>query len=372
MGALKRIYKRTIDGVDWILLASTIPPLIAGLITMRNFSAAAGPADNYFMKRQIIWIAASFLLFFLIRSLDWKFFKRGGLFLIFVYLFIIILLVLLLILENKTRGVKSWFHFYYFSFQPSDFAKIALILILAKYFSLRHIEIPRLKHIIISIIYAGLSAGLILFQPDFGSTAAIFLIWFGMILISGVNKRHLFLLIFLTIAFLILSWFFILAPYQKLRIKTFINPLLDPQGAGYNVLQSKIAVGSGGIFGKGIGFGSQSRLNFLPEPETDFIFAAFAEEWGFIGVLLVFIFFGIFLERIFRAGFAQSQSQNNFERLFAIGLAFLFFSQLAINIGMNIGLLPVTGITLPLMSYGGSHLISSFIALGIFSSFSRR
>lgn len=331
----------------------------------------AGP-ENYFLNRQITWIILGFAAFFLIRTFDWKFLKRSGIFFAVLYLSAIFLLLLLLILENKTKGAKSWFDFGYFSFEPSDLVKISMILILAKYFSLRHVEIAHIKHIIISGIYAALPAGLILLQPDFGSAAVIFLIWFGMILVSGVSKRHLFLVILLATLFLALSWFFILAPYQKLRIKTFINPLVDPRGAGYNILQSEIALGSGGIFGKGIGFGSQSRLNFLPEPETDFIFAAFAEEWGFFGIILIFAFFGIFLWRILRTAFIETGEKNNFERLFATGLVFLFFSQFAVNAGMNIGILPVTGLTFPFMSYGGSHIISSFLALGIFSSFSRK
>lgn len=334
---------------------------------MNSFNAVS----NYFLKRQIIWIAVGILVFFSARMIDWKFIKRSSFFLIIAYFLTNFLLILLLVMQYEIKGARSWFSFKYFTFEPSDLLKIIIILILAKYFSVRHIEIANIKHIIISAIYIGIPGFLIFMQPDFGSTAIIFLIWFGMILASGVNKKHL-LLVFIIIAILFsLSWFFALEPYQKLRIKTFINPLLDPKGAGYNILQSKIAIGSGGFLGKGIGFGSQSRLNFLPEPETDFIFAAFAEEWGVFGVLLFFLFFGIFFSRIIRKVFIERIEQNNFEKLFTIGITFLFFSQFTINVGMNLGILPVTGLTLPFMSYGGSHIISSFLALGIFSSFSK-
>lgn len=371
----KNFYKKTFGGIDLIMLGSLFPLLISGLVTMKNFNPPAFTANavsvNYFFGRQLIWIILGLVVFFAVRSIDWKFLKRNSLFVVLAYIAANLLLVLLLILEHRTKGARSWFDLGLFSFEPSDLIKILIILILAKYFSLRHREIANIKHIIISGIYAGVPALLILIQPDFGSAVIIFAIWFGMIIASGVNKKHLFLLILIIITVAIIGWFYALAPYQKLRIKTFVNPLLDPRGAGYNIAQSKIAAGSGQIFGKGIGYGSQSRFNFLPEPETDFIFAAFAEEWGFLGVSLIFIFFGIFLWRVLSAAFVENIGKSNFEKLMAIGIGFLFFSQFTINVGMNIGLLPVTGLTLPFMSYGGSHLISSFALLGIFSSFAR-
>ena len=163
-------------------------------------------------------------------------------------------------------------------------------------------------------------------------------------------------------------WFFVFAPYQKQRILTFVHPLTDIQGAGYNAYQSTIAVGSGEWFGKGIGFGTQSKLSFLPEYQTDFIFAAFAEEWGFVGVLLLFALFGILFYRIIKLSFYGA---SNFEVLFGLGVAILFASHFIIHIGMNIGLLPVTGTTIPFMSYGGSHLLTEFMALGILTAMAK-
>jgi rod shape determining protein RodA len=199
-------------------------------------------------------------------------------------------------------------------------------------------------------------------QPDFGSAMIIFFIWFGMILVSGVSKKHLFaILIAGAVAFAVL-WVAVFAPYQKARILTFIHPLSDIRGAGYNAYQSTIAVGSGQILGKGLGYGTQSRLNFLPEYETDFIFSAFAEEWGFIGVLLLFALYGVVIWRILENAML---GESNFETLFCLGFSIFIMSHLIINIGMNIGLLPVTGITVPFMSYGGSHLLAEFTGLGI-------
>jgi rod shape determining protein RodA len=237
-----------------------------------------------------------------------------------------------------------------------------VLLLLAKYFSRRHVEIAHVRHILVSGLYVFVIAALVFLQPDFGSAIIIFILWLGIILVAGVSKKHLLLMFFLGLAVSALMWFYVFEDYQKQRILTFVHPLTDLQGAGYNAYQSTVAVGSGGLFGKGVGFGTQSRLQFLPEYETDFIFAAFAEEWGFLGVLLLFIVFGILIWRILVN--AQSGA-TNFETLFAVGLALLFMSHFVVHVGMNIGLLPVTGTTLPFVSYGGSHIITEFVGLGI-------
>jgi rod shape determining protein RodA len=211
-------------------------------------------------------------------------------------------------------------------------------------------------------LYAGIPFLLVFVQPDFGSAIIIFFIWFGMTLVSGISKKHLMVVFSLGLLAFAALWFFVFADYQKSRIRTFLNPLSDVQGVGYNAYQSTIAVGSGQVFGKGVGYGTQSRLKYLPEYETDFIFAAFSEEWGFVGSLTVVILYALVIWRILRIAMFAS---TNFEMLFAIGLATLIMSHTIINIGMNIGLMPVTGITLPFMSYGGSNILMLFSGLGI-------
>ena len=203
---------------------------------------------------------------------------------------------------------------------------------------------------------------LVLLQPDFGSAIIIFLLWFGMVLVSGIKKTHLLSVFLMGILVFGGLWFFAFKPYQKARIMTFLNPLTDIRGSGYNAYQSTIAVGSGQMFGKGIGYGTQSKLQFLPEYQTDFIFSAFAEEWGFIGVSLLLILYGLVFWRMLKISF---RGGSNFEILFGLGLTMLFLIHSIIHIGMNIGLLPVTGNTLPFMSYGGSHLLSELLGLGI-------
>ncbi len=203
---------------------------------------------------------------------------------------------------------------------------------------------------------------LVLLQPDFGSAVIIFFLWLGMVLVSGISKKHLFAVFALGIIAFSGLWFYVLQPYQKERIHSFVNPLADVRGTGYHAYQAMIAVGSGQIFGKGVGYGTQSKLRFLPEYQTDFIFASFAEEWGFVGVALLLLVFAILIWRILKNAMYGS---TNFEILFGAGIAILFITQFMIHVGMNIGLLPVTGKTLPFMSYGGSHLLTEFAALGI-------
>ena len=183
-----------------------------------------------------------------------------------------------------------------------------------------------------------------------------------MVLVSGISKKHLFLVFLLGAVSFVGLWTYAFKDYQKQRVISFLSPLADIRGSGYNAYQSTIAVGSGQVFGKGLGYGTQSRLKFLPEYETDFIFAAFAEEWGFVGVIMLFSFYGLVIWRILAIAVTGS---TNFEVLFGLGLAILFFSQFAIHVGMNIGLLPVTGKTIPFMSYGGTHLLTEFMGLGI-------
>jgi rod shape determining protein RodA len=266
------------------------------------------------------------------------------------------------LIGEVTLGAQSRFDLGFFSLQPSDPAKLVLIVVLAKYFAKRHELIGDFRHIIVSGIYAMIVFGLVFIQPDFGSAIILFFVWLGMILVAGIKFRHLLTVFVLGATAFGLMWQLVLFDYQKDRIATFLDPLSDIQGAGYNAYQSTVAIGSGQILGRGIGYGTQSKFQFLPEYETDFIFAAFAEEWGLVGVFLLFMLFGVVIWRLLMHAKAAA---TNFERLFAAGVAFLFMSHFFVHIGMNIGLLPVTGTTVPFLSYGGSHLLTEFIAIGM-------
>ena len=342
--------------IDWILFFSVLPLVGAGLVTMNSFVG-----ENYFFSKQIIWAGVSVAVFFGLSFVDFRFLKRTDV-LMTLFLFAMSVLVFLLVFAGSIKGAQSWLSVGGFTFQPSDPIKLIVILILAKYFSRRHIEIANVRHILVSGFYAFVPFVLVFLQPDFGSAIIIASIWLGMIMVSGISKKHLLIVMLSGVVVFSLLWSYGFAPHQKERIITFLNPLTDIQGAGYNAYQSTIAVGSGEFLGKGIGYGTQSRLEFLPEYQTDFIFAAFAEEWGFTGVVLVFILLGVILWRILVNAL---RGATNFEMLYGIGLAIFFMSQGAIHIGMNIGLLPVTGLPIPFMSYGGSHLLTEFTGLGI-------
>ncbi len=345
--------------VDWLLFVPAMLISLAGLVTMDSFSA-----DQYFFVRQSIWILVSVILFFVASSIDWRFLRRTRI-LVFIFLITVVVLLLLFGLGHVVKGAESWFNLGFFAFQPSDPAKFVTILILAKYFSRRHVEIANIRHILVSSIYAFIIFILVFLQPDFGGAVIIFLIWFGMLLVSGISKKHLAIVAGLCLVVWVGLWVFVFQPYQKARIESFIHPLADIHGAGYNAYQSTIAVGSGQILGKGIGQGSQSKLLFLPEFQTDFIFAAFAEEWGLLGASLLLILCAVLLWRIIGNAIV---SASNFEALFALGIFILFSIHIGIHAGMNMGFLPVTGITFPFMSYGGSHLATEWFALGMLSS----
>ncbi|HEY4515173.1 MAG TPA: rod shape-determining protein RodA [Candidatus Paceibacterota bacterium] len=347
---------RYFTGIDWILLGATVPILCAGLVTMSSFTGS-----NYFFTRQIVWILVAVILFFFSANIDWRFLRRTGI-VVYLYLGSLLILMTLFVFGSVFQGAQSWFSLGFLAVQPVDLVKLVLVITLAKYFSRRHIEIAYARHIVISGLYSTLFFIAVVLQPDFGSAIIIFLVWFIMVLVSGIAPKHLVLVLGLGATTFAILWFFVFAPYQKDRILTFLDPTRDIQGSGYNAFQSMVAVGSGEITGKGVGYGTQSRLEFLPEYETDFIFAAFAEEWGFIGSILLTIFYGVVIWRVLSIATLGS---SNFELFFGVGVAVIIFSHFLVNVGMNIGLLPVTGVTLPFMSYGGSHLIAEFLALGI-------
>jgi len=353
---------RTWAHVDWILLGTAVLISLAGLVTMHSFSV-----ENSFFDKQAIWIVMGISLFLIASLIDYHF-LRATIPVAILFGAVIIMLMLIFFLGDITKGAQSRFNLGAFAAQPAELAKLVLIIVLAKYFARRHVEIAHYKHILVSGAYALLLFSLIFLQPDFGSAIIIGSIWLGMILVAGISKKHLAMVFILVALSGIGMWSFVLQDYQRQRITTFLYPLADIRGAGYNAYQATIAVGSGQVIGKSIGYGTQSKLEFLPEYQTDFIFAAFAEEWGFIGVLLLFGLFGIMFVRILTHAV---RGASNFETLFTSGVAILFLSHFIVHVGMNIGLLPVTGTTIPFMSYGGSHMLTEFLELGMIVGMSR-
>lgn len=347
---------RLYSNIDWVLLLSALILVVFGLVTINSYGD-----QNLLFTKQLLSLGVSLTAFFILSLFHFRFLKNSKVLMI-LYGLTCLVLVSLFIFGSVAGGARSWFNFGSFAFQPVDVAKVVILLVLAKYFAKRHMQIRDFSHILISGMYAGIIFLLVLVQPDFGSAMIIFFVWLGMVLIAGLDWRHLLGLFGAGVLVLALMWGFVFADYQKQRVLTFMDPTADLQGAGYNANQARIALGSGQLLGKGVGYGSQSRLQFLPESETDFIFSAFGEEWGFVGLLIVFVLFGII---IFRLVMIAIRGESNFEILFTGGVAIYLLAHFFIHVGINVGVMPVTGTTLPFMSYGGSHLLAEFSALGI-------
>ena len=353
---------RALKNLDWILIISTI--LLVGIGLLSIYSSSLGRDDLSNFKKQFIFFGIGLSLMFFLSFFDWRIFRENSYLILILYLLCVAGLAGLFFFAPEIRGVKSWYKLGPLSIDPIEFTKIILIIILAKYFSTRHIEMYRIRHILLSGFYVFLPAALTFFQPDMGSVLILIALWVGVLIVSGIGMRHFLILFFCGLIILILSWGFLLKDYQKERITSFIEPT-DPLGVSWSQNQAEIAIGSGGIWGQGFTAGSQTQYGFLPEPQTDFIFAAIAEEFGLIGVSVMFLLFVILIWRIFKIALS---SQSNFPRLFTIGLVIVFISQIFIHIGMNLGLSPIIGISLPLVSYGGSGLIALLAGLGILQS----
>lgn len=311
--------------------------------------------------QQAIFALIGLASFVFIRNSDYRIIKS---FIKPLYLILLILLIMLFIMDIKTRGSIRWIIIGPFNFQPSEFAKIVLILTLSNFWSNNLSKWINIAKSILIFLPFGL---LIFFQPDLGTAFTLLFIWLSLLVASNISLIKL-LFLFLLGLITTPSWWFLLRDYQKQRLLSFLYPSKDPLGAGYNVIQSTIAVGSGQLIGRGLGRGTQSRLQFLPEFRTDFIFAFIAEELGFIGSLIVLFLYTLIFFFCFKILFA---AQDRFGVLIVTGVIAMLFFQIFVNIGMNTGIFPITGITLPLLSYGGSSIITTFISLGFVESVAR-
>ncbi len=352
---------------NWPLTISALLLAVIGLVSIYSSSLRSGDFLN--LKKQIVFLGIGFVLMFIVSLFDWRLLQEDSYVILALYLLCILLLAGLLLFGPEIRGVRSWYKIGPISLDPIEFTKIVLIVLLAKYFSMRHIEMYRVIHILISGIYVFIPSVLIFFQPDLGSVMVLVSLWVGILVISGIKLRHFLILLLCGILILFFSWSTILKPYQKERILNFLRPQAsEALEIGWNQRQSKIAIGSGGIYGQGIGNGSQTQNGFLPETQTDFVFASIAEETGLIGVGVLFLLFLFLIWQILKIAM---ESESNFPRFFAVGFAILLLSQIFIHVGMNIGILPIVGIPMPLISYGGSGLMVFFTSLGILQSIKR-
>ncbi len=349
-------FVQKVKNLDYILLISVILLSILSVFVM--YSTDGGEVlfhtKNHFVKLAVFFPLMIFVAFFNIKF--WHNFSY------IIYIIVILLLIWVSFFGIKSSGSQRWMDVYFFVLQPSELMKIAIIMCLAKYYHRLKIENVNsftsitvvLSVIIIPIIF-------VISQPDLGTSILIALSGLIILWLGGVKVKYF---IYSFITFLISLPFIIsfLKPYQKLRILTFLDPDRDPLGAGYQIIQSKIAIGSGGLDGKGFLKGTQSYLDFLPEKHTDFIFTLFSEEFGFIGSVGLLILYSIIIFRIVRIG---SISRSNFARLFCFGYAFAIFIYIIVNLSMVLGLLPIVGSPLPILSYGGSSMLATMIGFGI-------
>ncbi|MEA2092905.1 MAG: rod shape-determining protein RodA [Patescibacteria group bacterium] len=352
---------KKIKEFDFILLTSVA--VISGMGLLSLFSV-----NSDYAYKQMIFIGGGFLIMFIVSFIDWRIFKENSYFVLSLYLVSLASLGGLLIFAREIRGVQRWYEIGPVFFDPAEVFKIILVILLAKYFSTRHTEMYKISHIFLSGLYVAVPVFLIFRQPDLGSALILITAWVAILIVSGIKIRHFMLLVAGGLILLTSGWFFFLEDYQKDRAIAFLEPQLDPQGNGWGQNQAKIAVGSGGFWGKGFQEGTQTQYGFLPEPETDFIFSAIAEEFGFVGVTILLSGFAVFLWRTLSV---IIHSRTNFPRLFVTGFVILVLTQAFVNIGMNIGIMPIIGTPLPLVSYGGSNLLFVFLGLGIIQSLRR-
>lgn len=344
------------------------------LLTLYSATIPQGPlkAGSVFL-RQLLWIFLGWVGYYIFGRINYR--KLRG----FVYPFYIAAvfsLILVLIIGGIRFGAQRWIRLWWFTFQPSEFVKLSIILILSHYFSRKGLyeiklnvgSLSFLKGMAMPFLIISIPFGLILKQPDLGTALLLLFIFLGMAYLSGVKLRYIVLVLLLGIALSPVFWH-LLRDYQKDRLLVFLNPNSDPLGAGYTIIQSKIAIGSGRLFGKGWLSGTQGALNFLPEAHTDFIFGIFSEEAGLAGCALLIGLYYALIRSAFRL---SGQSDDNFGKFFSFGIGLMLAIQVYINISMALGLSPVVGVPLPLMSYGGSSMLVTFISLGILQNISRR
>jgi len=348
-----------LNKIDSSLLISQITLIAIGIITIFSTSYSSSGSDFVNFEKQAIFAVFGIIAFFVVSLFDYRAIKNyTGI----IYVISCVILIAVALMGKNIRGTAGWFDLGFVNLQPSEFVKVAMIIIIAKYFTKIDIYVNNLKKAVVSGIYVLIPVSLIMMQPDMGSSIIIIFIWMSMLVLSGVNKKYIIYIFLLAAIVSGIGWNFALKDYQKNRILAFFNSEYDPMGAGYNVRQSIIAIGSGNIWGKGLGHGSQSQLNFLPEKHTDFIFAVIAEEMGFVGIVLVVGLYGIIFYRLLRIA---EEAEDNFGKYLVLGTSLLVFFHVIINIGMNMGIMPVTGIPLPFVSYGGSSLVSLMIMFGI-------
>ena len=352
----KNILRRT----DWTLLMATAGIILMSLIIIGSATHINTPGEEryWFVARQGIFAAVNVALAIFLMNFDYKMLQGYG---NKLYIFNLIMLLAVMLVGQTALGAQRWISIGPVSIQPSEFSKLIMIVSLAAMLVEKVGKLNTLDELLPVAAYVGLPFLLVLKQPDLGTSLVFMAIFFGMVLISGIRLRLLGGILAAGVAMMPLLWHF-LKDYQKMRIMVFMDPNVDPLGSGYHIIQSKIAIGSGMLFGKGLFEGTQSQLNFLPENHTDFIFAVVGEELGFIGVVCLLL---LYLVVLWRGVQIAKDASDMFGRLMAVGITSMLAFHVLVNVGMTLGIMPVTGIPLPLMSYGVSSLTTNIMAVAI-------
>ncbi len=342
--------------IDWTLIGLLLVNSTFGVFLI--YSSSRYVPGNFFLK-QLLWVLISLAVLFLTLSVDYKILMTYSPYFLGAFGFV---LLGLLVFGQEIAGARSWIRLAFLGGQPSELAKIAVLLVLARIFSEYRRPYLTAGFAILSTTVVFVPIGLVALQPDLGTAVTFLPLLLASFLLAGLRKKTMILLLILTLIVSLAGWNFLLKDYQKKRLTTVINPSRDPRGSGYQVLQSKIAIGSGGLFGKGFKKGSQSQLKFLPARHTDFIFSVLGEEFGFVGVMAVFLSYFLFLSRLFKT-VLKSRDRPGIYIVFMAACLITF--QFLVNVMMIVGLFPIAGIPMPLLSYGGSSLLTTFVLVGL-------
>lgn len=350
------IDRNKLRNIDWILIGLLLVNSFIGVVFI--YSSSHYLPGNYCLK-QLFWIAIGLVIIFLFLFVDYHFLVTYS---VYIYLFFMLILMGVLLFGKITAGTKSWIKLPFIHFQPSELAKLSLVLILAYVFSRHRRKYLSFGEGITSGTVVFIPVFLIILQPDLGTALTYIPIFLGAIILAGLNKKTIIFLLIIVILLGLLGWNFVFKDYQKERLTSFLSPHQDPLDSGYQIQQSRIAIGSGGFLGKGYMKGTQSQLRFLPARHTDFIFSVIGEEFGFLGVIVTLLFYYLFMRRMFQS---LSRSRDRVGVYLIFMVAIMITSQFFINVMMVIGLIPIVGIPVPLLSYGGSSLLTNYIAVSL-------
>ncbi len=358
--------RRHIINFDIFLFFVTLLITFLGFLNLKSICSSSSTTFSFYYYKQAYWILIGFVILCFLLNISYQTLLRYAYYLHFISL---LLLVFVLFFGKTKFGSQRWLYLGFFSLQPSELTKITFILCLSKFFSENASQTPyKIKDFLFPFLFLLITFLPVYFQPDLGTAGIILLVFLSMAFFLNISKKTIFSFISFVFLCLPFLWFF-LKEYQKRRILVFLNPELDPFNAGYQVIQSKIAVGSGGFLGKGFKLGTQSQLRFLPEQHTDFVFSVWSEEWGFVGcTILLLLYFFI----IYRSLSIAHRSKNLAASFVSLGVCSLFFWHFIINVSMTLGLFPVVGVTLPLFSYGGSSLVTFMIAISLLININMR